>query len=526
MIVGGAVRDWVLGQSPKDLDIEVFSLKPEKLESTLSTYGEVDFVGKSFGIYKLRLGKEVYDFSLPRKDSKIEEAKGHKSFEVKTDHNLTPLEASLRRDFTINSLFYDPIKEKLMDPHGGLEDLKRKVLRHTSLSFSEDPLRSLRAVQFAARFNLTLDKETARLCQTMHSKGELHSLSKERVREEITKFLLKGKHHTSSIEVLRQTMWLELLPELKSIDKVEQDPQWHPEGDVLKHTFHALEALQNIKEYAILEEKEKLAYCLGVLCHDLGKPLTTYREYREELKREVITSPNHPRKGLRATESLLTQLGYGDTLIRRAKLLTLYHMEHLWVKDAKGVRRLACQLSPTNPHSESPKIEESIQGLALVVEADHSGRPPLEKGLPEKMKTIMKIAERENCLQKPPKPLLKGSDLISIGLPEGKALGSILKKTYKRQVLEGQTQPNKEELNTWVLKNFRRLVIEGGGPAPLITGEDIKSLKIKPSKEFSTLLSQSYKSQLSGEISNKEQAMNWLKQRVKSLPSPDNILAI
>jgi tRNA nucleotidyltransferase (CCA-adding enzyme) len=524
MIVGGAVRDWVLGYEPKDLDIEVFSIEGSKLEDVLSKHGEIDLVGKSFGIYKLRLGSQTYDISLPRKDSKIQGGQGHKSIFVETSSNLTPLEASLRRDFTINSLFYDPIKETLMDPHGGIDDIKRKLLKHTSEAFVEDPLRALRAVQFSARFNFSLHSSTAKLCQSMYNSGEYKSLSKERIREELNKFLLKGKYHTTSIEVLRDTMWLDMLPELKNLDTVEQDPQWHPEGNVLKHTFHALEALQTLKGFQNLEDKEKLVYCLGVLCHDLGKPETTYREFRQELGREVITSPNHPQKGLKPTEQLLSRLGYGPVAIRRAKLLTLYHMEHLWVRDAKGVKALAAKLSPSNPHSENPKIEESIYGLSLVVEADHSGRPPLPKGMPEKMRDILSIAQKEGCLHHPIKPSIKGKDLLDLGLPPNKAIGKILKLAYEKQI----SSPSHSELDLkkWISKNFRKLFVENGGPPPLITGEDLKEIKIKPDKEFSNLLNLVYKKQLDGVLKDKEETLQYILNHLKEKKMQKNILAM
>jgi tRNA nucleotidyltransferase (CCA-adding enzyme) len=524
MIVGGAVRDWVIGLTPKDLDIEVFSLNPQTLEGILARHGEVDHVGKSFGVYKLRLGGLTYDISLPRKDSKIAGMQGHKSIAPEFDQALTPLEASMRRDFTINSLFYDPIKEKLIDPHGGIDDIKRKLLKHTSIAFVEDPLRSLRAVQFSARFGFSMHESTANLCKEIYQRGELKSLSQERVREELNKFLLKGKHHTKAIDVLNQTMWMEEFKELKAIANLEQDPQWHPEGNVLKHTFHALEALQGIKNFRDLEEKEQLVYCLGVLCHDLGKPATTYREYREELGREVVTSPNHPQEGLKPTESLLKRFGYGPSIIKRAKLLTLYHMDHLWVKDAKGVKTLAAKLSPSNPHSENAKIEETIQGLSIVIEADHSGRPPLTKGLPQKMKNILEIADREGCLNGPVTPHLKGADIIALGIAPGKELGSILKQAYKKQLESLET--SYQELKNWAAKNLRKLVIDAGGPPPLITGEDLKNAMLTPSKEFSDILNKSYKKQLSGEIKTKEEAQKWLAGYLQNKNQQINLLAL
>jgi tRNA nucleotidyltransferase (CCA-adding enzyme) len=271
-----------------------------------------------------------------------------------------------------------------MDPHGCLDDLKRKMLRHTSDAFSEDPLRTLRAVQFSARFNMSLHDETASMCKTMHEKGCYEDLPNERIREEIVKFLIKGQHHLTGVDTLRKTGWMEVFPEIKAIDGLSQDHQWHPEGDVLTHTAYCLQALKGIDAYKSLPDEEQLAYALGVLCHDLGKPATSSTEWKDELSRLVITSPNHPQKGLEPTRSLLTKMGFGETLIKRAQILTLYHMEHLWVKDAKGVRNLAAKLSPANPQSENPQILETIAGLAIVTEADHSGRPPLPKGQAQK----------------------------------------------------------------------------------------------------------------------------------------------
>jgi len=520
MVVGGAIRDWLLGAKPKDLDIEVYKVREDLLTQTLSEFGKVDLVGRSFGVIKLTIDKETYDFSLPRRDSKV--SSGHRGFEVSTDPYMSPLEASSRRDFTINSLFYDPISKKIQDPHNGVEDLKNAILKHTSTAFGEDPLRVLRAAQFSARFNLSMHPTTSKLCRQLSSSKEFLHLPTERVQEEIKKFLLKGKYHNKGFETFRESGLFEHFPELKAIDKLEQDPVWHPEGDALTHTAHCLSSLHNIEAYTNLSDQEKLVYALGTLCHDLGKPYTSYREWREALGREVITSPDHPKAGIKPARSLLQKLGFSKHISQRVELLTLYHMEHLWAKTPKDVLSLAARLSPMNPHSENPKITETIFGLSIITQADHSGRPPLEKKQPEQMLRIMEMAAKLNCLHSPQPPLITGEDILKQGLKQGPVIGAILKGGYSRQI-EGRFK-TKEESQKWLKRNFRTLSVNAGGPAPLIDGEDLKSLGLESGAIYGQLLSTCYAKQLKEEITTKKCALKWVedtlnKQAALSDPS-------
>jgi len=151
LIVGGAVRDAILGASPKDIDFEVYNVNYEDLNQILSNYGKADLVGQSFGVIKF-VGEDGsdFDFSLPRLDSKS--GVGHKDFNVQVRSDLSPEEAAARRDFTINAISYNPITGEIIDPYNGRQDLQNKILRHTSEAFSEDPLRVLRGMQFASRW--------------------------------------------------------------------------------------------------------------------------------------------------------------------------------------------------------------------------------------------------------------------------------------------------------------------------------------------------------------------------------------
>ena len=162
VVVGGAVRDALLGGEPKDFDIEVYGIAYDRLAGILARHGRVDLVGKSFGVVKLTTGGHDYDFSVPRRDSKL--GLGHRDFHAAFDPNITPREAASRRDFTINAMAYDPIADELLDFFGGAGDLKNRVLRATSEAFAEDPLRVLRGMQFACRFDLDARSVGPRPC--------------------------------------------------------------------------------------------------------------------------------------------------------------------------------------------------------------------------------------------------------------------------------------------------------------------------------------------------------------------------
>jgi len=204
VIIGGFVRDSLLKISSKDIDIEVYGISSfAKLEDILKEFGDVNSVGKSFGVCKIRFLDYDLDFSLPRVDSKM--ASGHRGFEVEVNPNLDFKTASSRRDFTINAIGYDVKQKKILDPFDGIKDLKNTLLKAVDQDkFTEDPLRVLRAAQFCARFELKIDKELLYLCKNMTEKGMLDELPKERVFEEIKKSLLKAKKPSIGFELLKK----------------------------------------------------------------------------------------------------------------------------------------------------------------------------------------------------------------------------------------------------------------------------------------------------------------------------------
>jgi tRNA nucleotidyltransferase (CCA-adding enzyme) len=241
-LVGGCVRDSMLGLSPKDFDVEVFGVNWETLAQSLQPFGPTDIVGNHFGVIKVRAADHEYDFSLPRRERKT--GKGHKGFSVEPDPDLGVAEASARRDFTINALMFDPMAEEIVDHHNGLADLKARVLRNTSAAFTEDPLRVMRAFQLAARFDLSLAPETATLCGDMVD--SFRELPRERVWGEWRKFATQSTKPSRGLAVLKETGWLVHFPEIAALDGLPQEPAWHPEGDVFKHVGLCLDALVTI----------------------------------------------------------------------------------------------------------------------------------------------------------------------------------------------------------------------------------------------------------------------------------------
>ena len=417
-LVGGCVRDWLLNEPNKDYDVEVFGLDYESLTNALKRWGKVDLVGRSFGVIKLTTAaRNTYDFSIPRRDSKS--GVGHKGFEVTFDPNLTIEEAAARRDFTINAMMYDPRERRLIDPFGGEADLRRKVLRHTSAAFPEDPLRVLRGMQFAARFDLTAASETVELSRSI--KSTYPELAKERVREEWFKWAEKSRRPSRGLEFLAASEWIEHYPELNAMRGVPQDPEWHPEGDVFVHTMHCCDAMASLKDWKESDAETRIVYMLAVLTHDTGKAVTT----TEALKRGElrVVSPGHEEAGRGLAEAFLERINAPRVISERVLPLVVNHMAHFETVSDRAVRRLAKRLDP-----------ENIRGLVTLMTADAFGRPPLPRKVPTSVQAIATKAEELSVREEPPKPILLGRHLLEHGFSPGKELGKILSAAYEAQL--------------------------------------------------------------------------------------------
>jgi len=421
LLVGGCVRDSLLGREVKDYDVECFGVSYDELAGDLKQHGRVDLVGKAFGVAKLTTGSGAqYDFAVPRRDSKT--GIGHRGFAVEFDGDITPEEAAARRDFTINAMFFDPREQRLLDYHGGRDDLRERRLRHTSPAFVEDPLRVLRGMQFAGRFELTATPETLDLCRSIrHTHDELPF---ERVRDEWLKWAASSVRPSLGIAFLEAAGWLAHYPEVAKLRETEQDPVWHPEGDVLAHTCHCLDALAELDEWRAADRETRIVLMFAVLAHDFGKPAVTRREFRHD--RECVVSPGHDEVGVEVTEQFLRRLGAPNVYLRRVPPLVRCHMAHLQKPSQRAVRRLANRLHPA-----------TIAELCAVMRADHNGRPPLPKETPPAVTGIREVARELDLQSQAPRPILQGRHLMNAGLKPGPAFGRLLKAAFEAQ-LEGE----------------------------------------------------------------------------------------
>ena len=420
-LVGGCVRDALLGLAVKDFDVEVFGVSYERLAKALSRWGRVDFVGQSFGVVKLTTGSGLaYDFSIPRRDRKV--AVGHKGFAVEFDADITPQEAASRRDFTINALMFDPRRGEVLDFFGGQADLRERVLRHTSGAFVEDPLRVLRGMQFASRFNLRAAPETIALCRSI--KASFSELAVERVGDEWFKWAAKSAVPSVGLRFLADTEWIEHFPELAALRGTAQEPEWHPEGDVFTHTGHCCDALVKLPQWQAADEASRIAWMLAVLAHDFGKPAVTHEALRDGRMR--IVSPGHEQGGVEPALKFLERIHAPHAIRDRVPPLVANHLAHMQQVTDRGVRRLAKRLEP-----------ETIAGLCVIVTADHNGRPPKPPCVPEGVKALMAKAEELRVQDSAPKPILQGRHLIAAGMNPGKEFKAILHEAFEAQ-LEGQ----------------------------------------------------------------------------------------
>jgi len=396
-LVGGYVRDKLLGIESKDIDIEVYGLSMEQLQWALWDH-KLTLVGESFGV----LHVDGIDISLPRGDTKVSE--GHSGFEVTFDPAMGKKEACRRRDFTMNSIMLNPDTHHLTDHHGGKFDIENKIIRHIDDEhFGEDPLRALRAVQFAVRFGMTIAPETAKLCAEM----DMSELPKERIWEEMFKFLTKGKHFEShGIEALDATNMWRIFPELAEMWLTEQDPEWHPEGDVLTHTFICLDwAAKNLE---FKDDAHKFKIMLGILLHDVGKSTT----FAQDGTSGRVTAKGHAKEGADIARDFLSRFTTEAELIEDIPKLVYNHMV-LYDPNIKNpaLRRLSTRVG-------------NIGDLLLVCEADCRHETP------------PKLLDRINNLSifdGQPERLVQYSDLgVEISPPQQR--GIVVKELYEAQL--------------------------------------------------------------------------------------------
>lgn len=401
--VGGFVRDALMYKENKDVDIEVHGIAPKELEEILDSLGQRMKTGESFGI--LGLKGYALDIAMPRKEEV--RGQGHKDFDIFVDPFIGTETAAKRRDFTFNALMQDVLTGEIVDHFGGAEDLKAGVLRHVDdQSFTEDPLRVLRAAQFAARFGFRVAEETTALCRKM----QLQYLPRERIEGELKKALLKAGKPSIFFDVLREMEQLDhWFPELKALIGVEQNPVYHSEGDVWTHTMMVLDEAAKLRDRAA----NPYWFMLSALTHDVGKAACT------EEKDGVFHAYQHEIKGLPLAETFLRRITSETKLINYVLNLTEYHMKPNIVADAQSAVK-----------STTRMFDQSVdpEGLICLALADDRGRitqasaTDHEAFLYERLAIFQKLMDR---------PCVMGRDLIDAGLKPGVEFTDILRYAHK-----------------------------------------------------------------------------------------------
>lgn len=450
----------------KDIDIEIYFLRKEELIDILSSFGEVDYVGKSFGVFKLK--HFDLDIGLPRKeikakvlehtnrivlptsyshevqseiqelypDYKIEinpsEPFGHKDFIIIPDPFLPYSEACKRRDFTINSILIDILSGAVIDPFNGVQDIRNGIIRATNKkAFVEDSLRVYRAVQFAARFMFTIDKETKNLCKQV----DLSSLPKERVYAELEKLLIKSPKPSVGLEYMRELGILRYHPLLQTLVDCPQEPSHHPEGSVWNHTLMVVDEAAKRRE----QSKNPIAFMWASLLHDIGKPVTT-----EKNEQGKITSYGHDKAGKELAVQYLKTVTDDKKLLLDVALLVEHHMKPILYYKVRDT------ISDGAFRRLSTKVD--LKELILLSTCDRLGRGKIDVKKEEKELLWFKNrCENLHVLEGKPTPIITGKLLLKMGYTPGPQMGQIIQKAYEIQL---EKDWNQEQLTDFITKQY------------------------------------------------------------------------
>ncbi|MBS1769696.1 MAG: HD domain-containing protein [Acidobacteria bacterium] len=448
MIVGGCVRDELMGIEPKDWDLEVYGVEAERLKEILEAFAAdqpLSIVGAAFAVYKI--GHHI-DVSIPRRERKT--GSGHKGFVIEGDPEMSFKEACSRRDFTVNAILKDPLTGEIVDPFNGRDDIDAKVLRHVNdATFGEDSLRVLRASQFAARLKFDIDPKTVEICREI----DLSDLPKERIWGELEKILLLADEPSKGLKWLYSLKVADkLFPELQTLVGVPQEPEWHPEGDVDVHTMMVADEARKLIDD--LPYEKKVTVMLAAVAHDFGKPPTT--KFFDGRWR----SHSHDEAGVEPTISFLDRLGLytinGFDVREQVIQLVRYHLKpgEFYKANAKqaigdgAFRRLA------------RKVEPDL--LYRVAKADSLGRNPewlpLEKRFGSEAQEWFIERVRDLKIEKrPPEPILLGRHLIELGLEPSRQFKTILDAVYEMQ-LDGKVNTLDEAVEA------AREILSGNAP--------------------------------------------------------------
>ena len=413
-LVGGCVRDSVMGRPVNDVDIEVHGIAQDRLIELLSSFGKPLTYGASFGI--VSLPDIDLDIALPRKEKATAEG-GHRGFDVEIDPFIGTETAARRRDFTANALMQDVLTGEITDHFGGLADIENRILRHVDpVSFPEDPLRVYRAAQFASRLGFTVAPETVALCSGI----DTSSLSSERVESELMKALLDGVCPSVFFTVLEQMDQLDTwFPEIGRMISVEQDPVFHPEGNVFIHSMQVLDRAAAYRD----KVSDPYSFMLLALLHDIGKIEAT------EVIDGRIHAYGHEILGLPLLDEFLERLVSKTSVRRYVKNMVPLHMK----PNVAAFRRVA--VKSTNHMFDSACAPEDLIYMAMCDKPVKAGDVPFtgdSRFLFERLEQYRETMSR---------PYVTGGDLIGFGLEPGDDFTEILAFAHKLRLAGIEKEP-------------------------------------------------------------------------------------
>ncbi len=461
-LVGGTVRDYILygnSRTNNDYDFVVPGLTYDDIEKKLEGYGKTNTVGKSFAVVKFSRKGITYDISIPRKDvRKDPEVTCHKNFAIESGPHITLEEDLERRDFTCNSIAMRLIDGEIVDPFNGCDAIEKRVIRMTSPhSFSDDPLRILRAARFASVHNFSIEEDI----YVQAKETELSGLSSERITEELFRLIMesplpsKGLTHYFHLSILEK-----LFPELYATTLTIQDAVFHPETDeyghhtVWGHTIRALDIASRSSSEFNLNHEEKLTLLLATLFHDLGKPSTTKWEYKRG--RMTVTSIYHDSRGVEISEHLIDRLKVEtrNSFPVKETVLNLIKYHH--------------------------RIFELYRNRDLI-----------------NFKTLSRLVRD-----------MKNHEMLLIIL-------DFADRQSREDDYLGFSEA--DEITQWVVNKLKELNINADTIEPLLQGRDLIKLGVKPGPEMGKLLEELYNYQLDGEFATREEGLNFCKKILKNL---------
>jgi tRNA nucleotidyltransferase/poly(A) polymerase len=457
--VGGYVRDLVRGAPAAEVDLLVVRRSLDRIVRRISPHGRVDLVGKSFGIIKFTTQGRTYDLALPRSDApRGTGRRNHKDIAATSDPDL-PVEKDLeRRDFRCNSMALRLADGALVDPFGGVKDVRARIIRLTNpAAFPEDPLRVLRAARFASVLGFTVDPAIYAAAKEI----DLSGLSVERINEELFKILLRSPRPSRGLEELFKLGALRrLFPELYGLTLSLQDSVFHPEMDeyghhtVWQHTKLTVDQARAIGDRFGFATPRLLALLLAALYHDAGKPGTARWEYKRD--RMVIINYGHDLASERTVRKAFRRFRIfswnGYPLHKVVPLIIKAHHRaaELWQNRAEVTRKAFSRLAAD--------VGGEIELVVALDAADRAGRRERRvRGLDREARWLLRKFEELRVSKETIKPIIMGRDLIKLGVAPGPGMGRILKRLYRLQL------DSRFETRTEGLKLARTIV---GGKRP------------------------------------------------------------